>query len=59
MYQNVLLDLDGTLTEPGLGITNSVAYALEKWNIKVADRTSLYKFIGPPLMESFITFYGF
>lgn len=59
MYQNILLDLDGTLTEPGLGITNSVAYALEKWNIKVADRTSLYKFIGPPLMESFMTFYGF
>lgn len=59
MYQNILFDLDGTLTEPGLGITNSVAYALEKWNIKVADRTSLYKFIGPPLMESFMTFYGF
>ena len=59
MYQYVLFDLDGTLTDPGLGITNSIMYALEKFGIAVADRTSLYKFIGPPLRESFSRFYGF
>lgn len=59
MYQNVLLDLDGTLTEPGLGITNSVMYSLMKFGIEVEDRTSLYKFIGPPLADSFKMFYGF
>lgn len=59
MYQNILFDLDGTLTDPGVGITNSVAYALEKWNIKVEERSELYKFIGPPLQESFEKFYGF
>ena len=59
MYQYVLFDLDGTLTDPGLGITNSVMYALKKWGIEVKDRSELYPFIGPPLQESFETFYGF
>ncbi len=59
MYNNILFDLDGTLTDPGLGITNSVAYALKKFNITVSDRTELYKFIGPPLQNSFKQFYGF
>lgn len=57
MYTTVLFDLDGTVTDPGEGITKSVEYALSKWNIKVKDRTSLYKFIGPPLMYSFTHFY--
>ncbi len=59
MYNNILFDLDGTLTDPGKGITNSVAYALEKYGIEVKDRTQLYKFIGPPLTESFQKYYGF
>lgn len=59
MYKYVLFDLDGTLTDSGEGITNSVAYALKKFNITVADRTELYKFIGPPLHSSFKEFYGF
>ena len=59
MYKYILFDLDGTLTDPGLGITNSVMYALKKFDITVNDRTSLYKFIGPPLRESFETFFGF
>ena len=59
MYETILFDLDGTLTDPGLGITNSVAYALKKWNIEVKDRSELYKYIGPPLIESFEKFCGF
>lgn len=58
MYNTILFDLDGTVTEPGLGITNSVMYALKKYGISVADRSELYKFIGPPLHESFEVFYG-
>lgn len=59
MYNYILFDLDGTLTNPGLGITNSVMYALKKFNIEVNDRTALYKFIGPPLQDSFQRYYGF
>lgn len=59
MYNTVLFDLDGTLTDPGLGITNSAAHALRYWGINVEDRASLYKFIGPPLQDSFQNFYGF
>ncbi len=58
-YDVVLFDLDGTLTDPGEGITNSVAHALKKYGITVEDRTELYKFIGPPLHESFEKCYGF
>jgi len=59
MYKYVLFDLDGTLTDPGIGITNSVMYALKKYNIEVKDRSELYKFIGPPLLDSFMKYYGF
>ena len=58
MYDIVLFDLDGTLTDPGEGITNSVAYALNKFNIKVEDKKELYNFIGPPLIDSFMKYYG-
>lgn len=59
MYQYILFDLDGTLTDPGLGITNSVMHALKKFQIHVADRRELYSFIGPPLQDSFAKYYGF
>lgn len=59
MYQTVLFDLDGTLTDPGQGITNSVAYALKKHGIENHDRRELYCFIGPPLLDSFMKYYGF
>lgn len=58
MYDIVLFDLDGTLTDPGEGITNSVAYALNKFGIKVNDKSELYNFIGPPLIDSFMKYYG-
>ena len=59
MYNYILFDLDGTLTDPGRGITNSVAYALEKFGVSVSDKKELYKFIGPPLTDSFEKYYGF
>ncbi len=58
-YTTILFDLDGTLTDPGEGITNAVAYALKQYGIHVADRRELYPFIGPPLHDSFMKFYGF
>lgn len=57
-YDTILFDLDGTLADTGMGITNSVAYALGRLGISVGSREELYKFIGPPLMNSFQDFYG-
>lgn len=59
MYGYLLFDLDGTVVDSGLGVTNSVAYALKKRGIEVEDRRSLYVFLGPPLVESFSKYYGF
>ena len=55
---NFIFDLDGTLTDSGLGITSSIIYALEKYGIQ-ADRSSLYRFVGPPLRETFSEHFGF
>lgn len=59
MYRFYFFDLDGTLTDPGIGITNSVMYSLKKFNIEVTNRSELFPFIGPPLEESFMKYYGF
>lgn len=59
MYHYILFDLDGTLTDPKLGITSCVQYALNKLGIEEPDRDKLEPFIGPPLLDSFREFYGF
>lgn len=55
----VLFDLDGTLTDSSIGIVNSVVYALKKFGIEETDLLKLKKFIGPPLIDSFMEYYGF
>ncbi len=58
-YENLLWDLDGTLTDPAVGITTAAQLALRRSGVEVEDRSELCKFIGPPLMDSFRDFYGF
>ncbi len=58
MYKYLLFDLDGTLTDSGEGIMNSIAYALSKFGINDPDREVLLKFIGPPLVVSFAKYYN-
>lgn len=55
--KNILFDLDGTLTDPFLGITHSVAYSLKSFGIEVHDLETLKPFIGPPLDVSFQEYY--
>lgn len=55
----ILMDLDGTITDPKQGITKSIQYALKAYGIIVEDLDSLCKFIGPPLRDSFQDYYGF
>jgi phosphoglycolate phosphatase len=57
-YKNILFDLDGTLTDPFLGITNSWKYALKKLNIEI-DPNILKTFIGPPLEKTFSEYFKF
>ncbi|WP_378954660.1 HAD family hydrolase [Pelosinus sp. sgz500959] len=57
MYDVILFDLDGTLTDPKPGITKSVQYALEKMGIVENDLEKLTIFIGPPLIASFKEYY--
>lgn len=56
--QYILFDLDGTLTDSMLGITKSVQIALQYFGIEEKDRNKLCPFIGPPLTDSFMEFYG-
>ena len=57
-FDTILFDLDGTLTDPGLGITNSILYALQKAGMGAPPRRELYQFIGPPLLKEFQRVYG-
>lgn len=59
MFEYILFDLDGTLTDPKVGITTCVQYALASVGIDEPDLDKLEPFIGPPLHESFMEFYGF
>ena len=59
MYNTILFDLDGTLTDSEPGIINSIEYALKKYDIEMENKADLRKFLGPPLKESFKQFCGF
>ena len=56
--RNVLFDLDGTLTDPAEGITNALMHAQRRLGRAVSPRESLYVFIGPPLIETFMSEWG-
>lgn len=55
----ILFDLDGTLIDSSEGITKSAQYALSHFGIYEPDRNSLFFFIGPPLIITFMEHYGF
>lgn len=55
---NILFDLDGTLTDPKEGIINSILYSLKKLDISEHSIKELDSFIGPPLRDSFIARYA-
>lgn len=58
-FDRIFFDLDGTLTDPKIGITSSVMHALEHYGFPVPPREELLFFIGPPLFESFMKYCGF
>jgi phosphoglycolate phosphatase len=50
---DVLLDLDGTLIDPGAGLIASIQYALDRLGKPVPPAAELTWMIGPPLRASF------
>ena len=57
-YKYVFFDLDGTITDPFVGICTCVKYSLERFGIytEIQEHTA---FIGPPLKDSYMKYYGF
>ncbi|NJD04700.1 MAG: HAD family hydrolase [Ruminiclostridium sp.] len=55
----ILFDLDGTLTDSGEGIINSLKYTLTAYGISDYDEKMVNRFIGPPLIESLMEIFGF
>ena len=53
-YDVILFDLDGTLTDSAPGILNSVRYACRKLGLPIPGEETLRRFLGPPLISSFI-----
>jgi phosphoglycolate phosphatase len=57
-FTHILFDLDGTLTNPRLGIGNSLKYALRQMQIDGYSDEILDQFIGPPLQDGFKNLFG-
>lgn len=57
-YKYILFDLDGTITESGPGIMNSVRYAVQKMGCPALPEETLRKFVGPPLADSMQKYCG-
>lgn len=51
MKKIIFFDLDGTLTDSGLGIMNSLKYGLKKLGIDCNYEGVLRTFVGPPIKE--------
>jgi phosphoglycolate phosphatase len=58
MTRTHFFDLDGTLTDPKLGITGCIQYAMEKLGFEVPEADALTWCIGPPLLENFTILVG-
>ncbi|MFD0676840.1 MULTISPECIES: HAD hydrolase-like protein [unclassified Paenibacillus] len=58
-FDLVLFDLDGTLTDSSEGIANGIQYALSKFGMREESKERLIQWIGPPLLDTFRTYYRF
>ena len=56
MGKAILFDLDGTITDSGVGIINCAALALNHFGLPVPDRETMRVFVGPPLDETFMKY---
>ncbi len=54
----LLFDLDGTLTDPALGITRCIQHAFSELDMAIPPDKALMSWIGPPLRSSFVPHVG-
>lgn len=54
----IVFDLDGTISDPIVGISASINYALEKMGYPGKEQSALGAYIGPPLQETFTDLIG-
>ena len=59
MFSYYFFDLDGTLTNPAQGITNSFKHAFKELGLEIPSYETLCTFIGPPLVSTFKNYCGF
>ncbi len=52
-YETLIFDLDGTISDPLVGISRSINYALETMSYDPVDPEIVRPLIGPPLTEIF------
>lgn len=57
-YSYLLFDLDGTIIDSSEGIINCVKYALDDAGLAYPPDEKLLGFIGPPLVEGFMSITG-
>ena len=57
-FDSVLFDLDGTLTDPRIAITTSMAHALAELGVTAPSLDELIWCIGPPLRQNFARLLG-
>lgn len=58
-YQSVFIDVDGTITESGLGCMNAVRYMFDKIGYEENDEARIRSFVGPPIKRHLIDAFGF
>ncbi len=58
-YRYIIFDMDGTLVDSAHGVTKAVAYALRHFGIEVSDLAQLNGFVGLPIKDAFMEYYGF
>ncbi len=58
LYDTLLFDLDGTVTDSAPGVMNSFHHALTAFGIEPASHEELKQVVGPPLRTSFTVTYG-
>lgn len=58
-YDIIAFDLDGTLSDPASGLVDGFVYAFKKMGVDYGEREALKRFIGPPLIETWMPEFGF